>query len=277
MPKPKDGWGSRACEKCGASFEKKAPVQRFCFSCSEWRAKRRKIEWQRTHPREAPNQRSARNRNRLVTIKEYGSQVSVRNANGAGLLPNRDGNDLKILLEIPFDGLLSKNAIVNIGTVSGRPFAFVRKDVKKRREAIAWMVVEKMREAGIDRWPEGKVWVDIMVQKPNHRFDAVNVLDTLCDALKVGLGVDDRWFAVGVLDWEIVKVTPKVYVQISRPTILSEEVCTTCGQIKLLDGFSKSKHAGNGVVSVCFDCSSSISRSRGIAHATAGRSLDGRG
>lgn len=53
--------------------------------------------------------------------------------------------------------------------------------------------------------PGKKVYISIFAELSNHRGDAVNLIDTLMDSIKVAIGVDDRWFAIKSLDWEIRK------------------------------------------------------------------------
>jgi hypothetical protein len=71
-------------------------------------------------------------------------------------------------------------------------------------------------KAGKEPWPKKtKTWIDVVVQKHNNRSDAHNCIDTLFDGIRDGLGVDDRWFAIGLLDWEVEPMNPNIYVQVS--------------------------------------------------------------
>lgn len=60
-----------------------------------------------------------------------------------------------------------------------------------------------------------KVYLSIYAEMENHRGDALNLVDTICDALKQGIGTDDRWFAIKSLDWEI-KKAGKIFIDIEQ-------------------------------------------------------------
>ena len=99
-----------------------------------------------------------------------------------------------------------------------------------------------------------KVWLDVLVQKPNHKGDAVNVLDLVCDAIKEAIGVDDRWFAIRRLDWEIVKDNPRLVLGVSQDSDVDSQLCSYCGQIKPFAAFNRSRHSRLGVGRECVDC-----------------------
>lgn len=99
-----------------------------------------------------------------------------------------------------------------------------------------------------------KVWIDILVQKPDHRGDAVNVIDLVCDALKDALPVDDRWFCIRRLDWEIAKENPRLFIGIGQASDQDCQICSYCGQIKELEAFNRSRSRPLGVGRECKDC-----------------------
>ncbi len=120
-----------------------------------------------------------------------------------------------------------------------------------------------MREAIISRLRQGlhcvriahnKVWLDILVQKPNHKGDAVNVVDLICDAVKEAVGVDDRWFSIRRLDWEIVKENPRLFVGIGQDSDVDSQVCSYCGQIKPFEEFGQRKRSRLGIGRECREC-----------------------
>jgi hypothetical protein len=147
---------------------------------------------------------------------------------------------------MPFVQHLSKNALPALITKHGKPATIVQEEIVELRNRFAWEVQAALAALGA-KWPKSKTWVDFVVQKPNHRSDAVNVIDTLCDALKVGLGVDDRWFAIGLLDWEIVKAEPQVFVQVSTEATEEMTNCTFCGLLAPASEFRGHKR-------VCPEC-----------------------
>lgn len=240
-----------ACAKCGTVVPRMSGVHKFCSSCSIVLGKRRKIEWQNANPREPRDIRHARVIKRASECKEYGRELSQRHAKGQALLPVPPENGASFRFDISFSGSLSKNAIPNLVILRGKPSMFVKKEVQQLRASIAWLVKAALNGS---QWPQGKTWLDIVVQKPNHKSDAVNVLDTISDGIKEGLGLDDRWFAVGMLDWEVVKDGGRVFVQVRSEHKEHRELCSNCGQIRPLEAFSKSADATHGVHQVCKVC-----------------------
>lgn len=248
------------CHKCNKPEPRRAVTQKFCIECSSLETRRRRREWQNSRPREPKTKHQERQTNRSRFIKEHGQAVSQQLSKGRALFPDRGGSARVIEIRFPFTGHMLKNAIVNIGMMTGTPFIFIRKDIHKFREGIALLVQEQLNGF---RWPVSKTWLDIVVQKPNNRCDAINVVDTVCDGLKVGLGVDDRWFAIGTLDWEIVLKDPMVFVQISTMALKGQKNCSTCGQIKdLEDGFRPHEATKDRFSAVCKDCTTALSRSK---------------
>jgi hypothetical protein len=84
---------------------------------------------------------------------------------------------------------------------------------------------------GGESFYRGKVWLDILVQKPNNRGDAVNLLDSICDVVKEAIGIDDRYFSIRRLDWEIVKKDPLIYIGIGQEISEHHFCCTYCGRM----------------------------------------------
>ena len=100
-----------------------------------------------------------------------------------------------------------------------------------------------------------KVWIDILVQKPNHKGDAVNVVDLVCDAVKDAIDrVDDRWFCIRRLDWQIVKGDPRLFVGVGQDSDEDCQVCSYCGQIKPLPEFNAARNQPLGVGRECKAC-----------------------
>jgi hypothetical protein len=127
----------------------------------------------------------------------------------------------------------------------------LRKESRAMRDEITLL----MRSAiGKHRVAHNKVWLDILVQKPNHRGDAINVVDLVCDGLKECMPVDDRWFCIRRLDWQIVKDDPRLYIGVGQDTDEDAQVCSYCGQIKPLSAFNRAKGRPLGVGRECKEC-----------------------
>jgi len=105
----------------------------------------------------------------------------------------------EITLTVPLTSTLSKNAQHEIG----KGQVFLREGAKADRYAIGWELKSALQ--GRVFQPRRKVWLDIFVQRADLKSDPINVLDAVADAVKGVIGVDDRWFAVAQLDWELVR------------------------------------------------------------------------
>jgi len=71
-----------------------------------------------------------------------------------------------------------------------------------------------LRSLKDEKWKDkAKVYVDIVVFKPNHKSDAINMIDGVCDAIKEVIPVDDRYYGVWC-DWEIDKENPRLEIRV---------------------------------------------------------------
>jgi hypothetical protein len=73
------------------------------------------------------------------------------------------------------------------------------------------------------QWQKGKIYVAIIVHRPDLRSDPCNFIDTICDAVKRATGVDDRYYAVR-LDWIHDKQEPRIEIAVWQR--LKEEQCS---------------------------------------------------
>lgn len=107
-----------------------------------------------------------------------------------------------------------------------------------------------------------KTWVSFFVQKPNHKCDAINVVDTVCDALKKVMGLDDRWFSIGQVDWEIVREQGRIYIRVAQESDEDTLSCSHCGRVLTLDNFHKNRSGPLGRGRVCLDCTRVLNEHR---------------
>jgi hypothetical protein len=239
------------CQDCGVTVVARSPTQRFCPSCSETRDLTRKRLWAQN--RVLSSQQRERNATRMAHRKEHRRQ--------AGLEANRESRSGMAWLDeagpqllwstriaIPFSYAASKN---HIYTSRGHGHVALRREARAIRDDITLRIRIALKDRKV---AHNKLWIDILVQKPNHRGDAVNVIDLVCDAIKDAVGIDDRWFSIRCLDWEIVKEGGRLIVGIGQETDINCRVCSYCGQIKPFSDFNK--HAGNplGIGRECRDC-----------------------
>ena len=236
------------CADCGAPAERRSPTQRYCTTCSGRRDTERKAEWARRHGHAVRSPEA--DRKRRSTIAAAGAERSIESR--ASIAWDTDepiDAHTVVRVAVPFDWAASKNAIWRHGR-GGHVYA--------RQESVAMraLLAQQIRAAG-GHWVQGKVWLDIFVEKPNHRGDAVNVIDLVCDAAKDAIGVDDRWYSIARLDWAIVKDNPRLIVGLRQAVHEDQQICSHCGRSLALNAeeFGRNRSMKTGFARVCRDCS----------------------
>jgi hypothetical protein len=113
------------------------------------------------------------------------------------------GDGLAVYVSVPFSYNYSKNKIARASVNrQGRVSVHVNPISKSLCDNLAWDVKQALEGR---TFRKDKIFLDIMVEKPDHRGDALNVLDLIADGIKAGIGIDDRYFAIQRLDWVIKK------------------------------------------------------------------------
>lgn len=239
------------CHDCGQQCPRTGPTQKYCPACSSRRDLLRKRLWVRTHPPSPQQQQRdiAQARRRLELSREAGTGRNDELKRGI-TWRDPDAPDLRWLLRIsvPFSYATSKN---HLYTMRRCGHIALRREVVAKRREIAAAVRSALQGR---RVAHNKLWIDVLVQKPDHRGDAVNVIDLLCDAIKDATGLDDRWYCIRQLDWEIVKNEPKLIIGLGQDSEIDCQVCSYCGQVKPLDAFTKKAGTHLGVDRVCRGC-----------------------
>lgn len=244
----------RPCLACGQDTIFRSPLDKYCRPCAPRKDAARKLAWQQLQPHVSvpltAEQRQER-RIREAARRDAGRAASVE-AKQSMFWMAEDGPDLSRIcrIAIPFDVALSKNAMWSMAR--GSNYVFASHKHKQLRASIEGLFVKAVVEQG--RFFHGKVWLDILVQKPSHRVDAVNMLDGICDAVKEAIGIDDNWFAIRRLDWQIVKENPMIYIGIGQEILEDHQACSYCGGILPLPMFGARKHGKMGRSTVCLVC-----------------------
>lgn len=210
------------CQTCKKVVLRKSFNQKYCERCSE------------------------------IAHLETKSKYRKKNKIGSWMV-NGVNIDILLSFSVPFSFHYSKNAIWGLSRERGH--IFVRKEVNELRENMARIV----RESGV-KWRVNKVYLDILVQKPSLRGDAINVIDTIADAIKGAIGLDDNWFSIRRLDWESVKNDPRIFVGIGQENE-DKYPCNVCGGMKTFDCFPRNKSSQFGITVPCKECSREL-RSR---------------
>lgn len=236
------------CKSCGVAAPRHGNTQLYCDPCSEKRDLERKRIWalERTSPetRERANRNSAEAR---VLTKEAGQDRST--GQSICWLTSEPSLFWFVRVAVPFTYATSKN---HVWATTRRGHVYKRQESNKARHDIGILIKDALDGR---RVANNKLWIDILVQKPNHKGDAVNVVDLVCDAIKDVIPVDDRWYSIRRLDWEVVKKDPMLYVGIGQESDEDVQVCSACGGVLPLHAFTSNKHNKLlGVSRTCREC-----------------------
>lgn len=224
----------KKCEQCGCEINPKYTRRKFCDDCTTRRRRELQREWARLHSK-------PRTKDQLLEqyahAKEKQRECHARGAEiGASLTQQtlltfcKDKPSPKVIVSfcIPFTYDMSKNHIwSNRFLPNGRGTVYKRDEARAQEQVI----IGKL-SSYIGSFRKNKIWVDIFVEKPDNRGDAVNFVDLVCDAIKKGIDVDDRWFSLGSVDWRIVKGRePQVFIRVYQEDNWDGTVCSYCGRI----------------------------------------------
>lgn len=232
------------CAACGKEAPWRGAAQRYCADCSKQRELARKAAWGREHPDE-PFVERERSRRVNEGARIAGATLAVDERQPLAWDATEPPDLIwEVRIAVPFRYEMSKNKMLG-WTKKQKPH--LSNEFRLIRDQIRDTFAVKMRAPGAPRVVQAKLWVDILVQKPDNRGDAVNVIDLVCDALKVGIGLDDRWYAIRRLDWQIVKREPRIYIGIGQETEEDHQACSSCGRVMPLDAFPKGSSSTNGV------------------------------
>lgn len=249
------------CYLCKQPIEvRSSKIQKYCAPCSNIRDSERKRDWARIKYQktkknpEVIKRRNHLNETRKLLLRNLGVESSKENRFKISQLPISNKQlAWEITLEYPFDYCLSKNSIYRLNSGG---HVELRKERKQAMEKISLLIKTLISKSKI-KVCQNKVWLDFFIERPDFRGDAVNFVDSLCDAIKMGVGIDDRWFCVGTIDWRIVKVEPKIYIRIGQDSLENVQCCSYCGRILPFEKFgkrNKSSQTTHGIARVCFDC-----------------------
>lgn len=230
-----------ACVACGKLFIKNAQqgMRKYCWTCSERADLKRK------------NVSDTKREGRALG-KEIGAPKSA--ALARSLVEGRPTPEMhwQVRFSVPFSYAASKN---HIYALRARGHVHLRQESRDLKALITNNLREVMGDIPV---AHNKVWIDILVQKSNHRGDAINVVDLVCDGIKKALPVDDRWYSIRSLDWEIVREGGRIFIAVGQEDVGDAQVCSYCGQILPLDRFKKSKGRHLNVGTECLSCVSGI-------------------
>ena len=226
------------CRRCGTKFESPHPRHFYCEPCSESQdLKRKRLEIVRANS----NRRRDKGR-------DIGKGVSAENAAAIADVHAPPEFLWYVRLRFPFSWSASKNAIY---ALRRKGHVALRREAREYRKTISdnfWLALRNHRIV------QNKLWVDIFVEKSSHRGDAANVVDTVCDAIKVATGLDDRWFCIRRLDWSVNKDNPQIFIGIGQEDVGDSQICSYCGRLLEFGMFNKNRATKAGITRICKDC-----------------------
>lgn len=245
------------CSKCNATAMRRGASQKFCRACSEIesRAQKGRIESKHDH---APDSRAERRRALAEERRTAGAGRSER-ASMSWPAECEPSLEWTVRVAVPFSYAMSKNAIWRS---VGAGHVVLREESKALRESLMWEVKAALGAIPIR---QNRLWLDIMVEKPDHRGDALNVVDLVADAVKVATGLDDRWYSMRRLDWRVCKDRPRLIVGLGQEAVADALVCSYCGRVLELDSFTKNRSGPLGRSRVCIECSRASDKLRRAA------------
>ncbi len=236
------------CQDCGNPAKRNASVQRFCPDCSAERDRKRKEKYRKENPNNKVLQRRYADGVRSRYVEKGLKNSESERLSLDSIFPDESRMVWVRRIAIPYSQCLSKNAIWSRGQGG---HVFIREQANQAREGLATLVSHSVQ--GVDV-VQNKLWIDIIVQKPNHRSDATNMLVSICDGIKMGLPLDDRWYSVRRLDWQIIKNDPQILIGIGQESDVNLQACSHCGRLLTYEWFWKTKHSLNGIGRACKDC-----------------------
>lgn len=246
--------GFLCCALCDAVEVKRGPLQRYCRKCSEARDLERKARWARENGKpKTSEQLHAEYVGRRAAAKHIGIERGHR----ASMAPGPPAPNLAWLVRIavPFTYRMSKNAV---WAMAPRGHVYLREAARGARNALAMELKTAMRSQSV---VTNKLWIDIHAEKPNHKGDAVNVVDTVCDAIKEAVPLDDRWYCIRSLDWSVSKDNPRLIIGLGQEVgAVDSQVCALCGAIRPLDAFGKNRSTKSGHGRECLECKRAVNQ-----------------
>lgn len=130
-----------------------------------------------------------------------------------------------IQVELPYSSFLSKNKM-GFARRGNMIAHYKLKETCELQDQIVLLIQSQK-----PKFVQGKVWVEILVQKPQLRGDAANYVDRICDAIQTAIGINDSWFSLKMVDWQIVRKDPKIVIGIGQEMTEEMKGCTMCGRV----------------------------------------------
>lgn len=239
------------CARCGERTPRRGKNSRYCPACAEIQSRERGRKWASEHPltNEQQAQRLIRVKARTAVLVERGIHREQRRSI-TWMADDPPSLQWSVRVAFPFTMAFSKNHVWSMKRGANTMFLF--QETKDARAALIERLEEALGDQPVFR---NRLWVDLLVRKPDHRSDAVNFIDQICDAIKEAVKLDDTWFSIRRLDWEISKSDPVFYIGFGQEEPWDLYACSYCGRLLLPESFTKNRSTKSGLSRTCLDCS----------------------
>lgn len=243
------------CADCKKETERRGAQQLCCPDCSRERDRARKAKYSRSRKGRANSARAYKKRNEKIAAGRLSRARELNPGSGIAWEASRPVGLLWLCrVAIPFSYRASKNTVWSFshkGKAKGHVYA--RSEAKDYRAVLAAAISRSLEGRRVAR---NKLWLDILVEKPDHRGDAVNVIDLVCDAVQDATGLNDRWCCIKRLDWSVIKNSPRLFVGIGQESDSDVIVCSHCGRIleATPQNFQRNRNSELGFGRACKDC-----------------------
>lgn len=239
------------CPNCRRSFQKKVGQQKYCGdACKREVARINQRRWVAAHPQKKleHGRKSARLSNERR--REYISTVEDESREAIWFMNEPPELIWYVLIKIPYNPSFSKNGMY----IRGKGGRVAYSDgARTARDELTIRIRNAFQNTDIQPVP-AKVWIDILVRKQEARGDAINFVDVICDAIKDGIGVDDRWFSIRRLDWIVSRNPPIIHIGIGQETSESHKICSVCKRILPTKDFPSNKARSGELHTFCIEC-----------------------
>ncbi len=248
------------CRRCGSVFPEPAN-RKWCAPCRIEIDRARTREWWAKNP-EARKKNQARAPVINSIRRKRGIERSEKMSKSIFTCRDTAAPDLAWHARtwLPFSYSVSKNSLYRRDSRRPKSAIFMRAEARRYRDAIVTLIQQLTKPfLAKNKLKQAKLWIDIFVEKPDHRGDAINVIDLVCDAIKMAIPLDDRWYCIRSLDWAVNKKDPRLYIGLGQEIGATDsKVCSYCGVIEPLEKFSVSRASapigGLGHGNICVEC-----------------------
>lgn len=226
----------RDCVRCGSPFESKWVRRKYCEPCS--------YQVQIENSEDSVTRRSETRNEAIDWIQSNrGKQKSSLSD-----VFDRPDMDWVVAYSVPYSKNASKNRRWRVNPGGS---VYMLAEVRKYDQIVQAATARALHGIKV---AQNKVWLSFYIEKPDHKSDAINIVDTICDAIKKAIGIDDRWFCIRQLDWCIKKSDQKIIISIGQESTEDVIPCSHCGEIKAPEYFGKNRGGPFGRSRACIEC-----------------------